>query len=158
MKILFVCLGNICRSPMAEAVFCRLIEERGLEAMYEVDSAGLIDYHEGDLPDKRMRQHASAHGYYLTHRSRPIEMADFEKFDYIVGMDGNNRHSLLSMAETPHNQAKVLDMASFLRHHQSATIPDPYYGGDAGFEHVIELLEDACEALLDWLQSESSKN
>ena len=156
MKILFVCLGNICRSPMAEAVFDKYVEERDLRDKFEeVDSAGLIDYHEGDLPDKRMRRHASAHGYYLTHRSRPIELSDFDKFDYVVGMDGNNRHSLLAMAETPDKQAKVLDMASFLTHHQSATIPDPYYGGDAGFEHVIELLEDACEGLLNRLVHEN---
>jgi len=150
-RVLFVCLGNICRSPMAEAVFAKLVEDRGLVDDFVIDSAGLIDYHEGELADKRMRSHASSRGYYLTHRSRPVEMKDFEFFDYIVGMDNQNRNALMSMARNTEEEAKVLDMASFLRHHQSASIPDPYYGGDRGFENVIDLLEDSCESLLDWL-------
>ncbi len=138
---------------MAEAVFAKVVEERGLAEKYIIDSAGLIDYHEGELADNRMRRHASERGYYLTHRSRPIEMLDFERFDYIVGMDQQNRRSLMAMARNGIEEAKVLDMASFLRYHQSDSIPDPYYGGDKGFENVIDLLEDACESLLDWLEN-----
>lgn len=139
---------------MAEAVFQKLVEERGLAERFTIDSAGLIDYHEGELADNRMRKHASMRGYYLTHRSRPVEMADFERFDYILGMDHQNRSALLAMAADGNNQHKVLEMASFLRHHESDTIPDPYYGGDRGFTHVIDLLEDACESLLDWLMED----
>lgn len=153
-KILFVCLGNICRSPMAEAVMNKCVDERELAADYVIDSAGLIDYHEGELPDKRMRQHASMRGYYLTHRSRPIEMDDFARFDYIIGMDVQNQKSLCAMARRYSGHGKVLDMASFLTRHNSDSIPDPYYGGDSGFEYVIDLLEDACASLLDWLESQ----
>lgn len=136
---------------MAEAVFNKYIEEKGVTHIFKADSAGLIDYHEGELPDRRMRQHASMHGYYLTHRSRPIELSDFNKFDYIVGMDDSNHRALSNMATTSEHKNKILDMASFLRYHESATIPDPYYSGDEGFEHVIALLEDACLSLLEQL-------
>lgn len=153
-KILFVCLGNICRPPMAEAVMNKCVDERELTADYVIDSAGLIDYHEGELPDMRMRQHASMRGYYLTHRSRPIEMDDFARFDYIIGMDVQNQKSLCAMARRYSGHGKVLDMASFLTRHKSDSIPDPYYGGDSGFEYVIDLLEDACASLLDWLESQ----
>lgn len=149
-KLLFICLGNICRSPMAETIFRQLVEERGLEDSFEVDSAGLIDYHEGEMADNRMRRHASMHGYHITHRSRPIELADFSHFDYIIGMDRQNIRALESM-QPAGSRAQILDMASFLREHQAATVPDPYYGGDQGFEYVIALLEDACAALLDHL-------
>ena len=151
MNILFVCLGNICRSPMAEAVFKKIVEEHGLSDSFNIDSAGLIDYHEGELADNRMRRHASMRGYYLTHRSRPILMTDFVRFDYIVGMDHQNRSALLAMARNSEEQAKVLDMASYLRHHDSDTIPDPYYGGEKGFDNVIDLLEDACLGLFESL-------
>ncbi|MGN1235952.1 MAG: low molecular weight protein-tyrosine-phosphatase [Bacteroidaceae bacterium] len=151
MKILFVCLGNICRSPMAEAIFNKLVEERELVGSFYVDSAGLIDYHEGELPDKRMRSHAAKRGYYLTHRSRPIEMSDFDEFDYIVGMDNANIRSLSNMIINEAHRKKILAMASFLRHYSSASIPDPYYGGSEGFQRVIDLLEDSCASLLDWL-------
>ncbi|MDL2247659.1 low molecular weight phosphotyrosine protein phosphatase, partial [Bacteroides sp. OttesenSCG-928-J23] len=88
-RILFVCLGNICRSPMAEGVMLRLLKEAGLESEYEVDSAGTAGYHEGELADSRMRMHASKRGYNLTHRSRPVRTEDFYEFDLIIGMDDN---------------------------------------------------------------------
>ena len=150
IKVLFICLGNICRSPMAETIFKHLVEQRGLEECFEVDSAGLIDYHEGEQADNRMRRHASMHGYHITHRSRPIEIADFTHFDFIIGMDRHNIRALESM-QPAGSCAQIMDMASFLRNHQADTVPDPYYGGDQGFEYVITLLEDACAALLDHL-------
>ena len=135
---------------MAETIFAQMVDDRGLGEQYEVDSAGLISCHEGERADDRMRRHASMHGYYITHRSRPIQTDDFSHFDYIVGMDHQNIRALQSM-QPAGSKAQVLEMASFLRHHQSDSVPDTYYGGDCGFEHVIDLLEDACASLLDWL-------
>ena len=135
---------------MAETIFQHLVEQRGLEECFEVDSAGLIDYHEGEQADNRMRRHASMHGYHITHRSRPIELADFTHFDFIIGMDRHNIRALETM-QPAGSRAQIMDMASFLRKHQADTVPDPYYSGDQGFEYVITLLEDACAALLDRL-------
>lgn len=150
MKILFICLGNICRSCTAEEVFRTLVKRAGLEANFMIDSAGLINYHEGELPDPRMRHHAHNHGYNLTHHSRPITTDDFYTFDLIVAMDTQNRQRLLHLAPTTEAEKKVVMMANYLHHHPDATyIPDPYYGGDADFELVIELLEDACAGLLN---------
>lgn len=148
-NILFICLGNICRSCTAEEIFRTMVHKAGRDAAFHIDSAGLINYHEGELPDKRMRSHAADHGYYLTHRSRPVTMADFDKFDLIIAMDERNRDNLLSMAPDEAARNKVVMMADYLKHHEDVTIiADPYYGGAKGFELVIELLEDACEGLL----------
>lgn len=150
MNILFVCLGNICRSCTAEEVFRTLAAAAGRANDFYVDSAGIIDYHEGELPDSRMRAHARAHGYNLTHRSRPITAADFERFDLIIGMDDRNVDKLQRLAPTSVMTEKVRGMAHYLQHHpEASSIPDPYYGTDRDFELVIELLEDACQGLLD---------
>lgn len=150
MKILFVCLGNICRSCTAEEIFRSLVAQARLSGQFEIDSAGLINYHEGELPDSRMRNHARRHGYTLTHHSRPITSEDFSHFDLIIGMDDKNRTRLLHLVPSPESASKVVTMASYLRCHPDVTyIPDPYYGGDADFELVIELLEDACAGLLE---------
>ena len=148
--ILFVCLGNICRSCTAEEIFRTLVSRAGLDSRYEVDSAGIIDYHEGELPDVRMRQAAQARGYRLTHHSRPVKTEDFRRFDLIIGMDDRNCDKLRRLAPTEEGKQKVAAMASYLRHHPEASfIPDPYYGTEADFELVVELLEDACEGLLE---------
>ena len=110
--ILFVCLGNICRSCTAEEIFRTLARRAGLDSRYEVDSAGIIDYHEGELPDARMRQTALRHGYRLTHRSRPIRPADFERFDLIIGMDDRNCDKLRRLAPTEEGKQKVAAMAT----------------------------------------------
>lgn len=151
-SVLFICLGNICRSCTAEEIFRTLADRQGKSAEVVADSAGLIDYHEGELPDSRMRAHAAHHGYHLTHRSRPVRHEDFSKFDLIVAMDERNREKLLRIAQTDEERRKVVMMTSFLQHHSGhAIVPDPYYGGDKDFELVIELLEDACQGLLDHL-------
>lgn len=147
-SILFVCLGNICRSPMAEGVFKAKLAEAGLSETIEVDSAGLIAYHQGEMPDNRMRAHAARRGYRLDHRSRPVTTADFDRFDLIIGMDDQNIRGLKSMARTAEHQAKIKRMTDYCSVMQAHEVPDPYYGGDAGFEYVIDLLEDACENLL----------
>ena len=146
-KILFVCLGNICRSPMAEGVFRRLVEENGLEDAFEIDSAGLISVHQGEMPDARMCYHASRRGYELTHLSRPVTRADFDYYDMIIGMDEKNIAGLESIARTEEHRNKIHRMVSFSRYLNPDHIPDPYYGGDQGFENVIDLLEDACSGL-----------
>lgn len=156
--ILFVCLGNICRSSAAEEVFRTLVARRGLSAQFAVDSAGLIDYHEGELSDPRMIRHAARRGYRLTHRSRPVTVADFARFHYIVGMDERNMQGLTRLAaRAPHVEAQMLRMADFLTAHTADLIPDPYYGDDADFEHVLDLLEDAAQGLLDNLMGEEDK-
>ncbi|MDR1678503.1 MAG: low molecular weight phosphotyrosine protein phosphatase [Prevotellaceae bacterium] len=150
-SILFVCMGNICRSPMAEGIMHRLVEERELNAFFKIDSAGTIGYHEGELPDPRMRKHAAARGYELTHRSRPIRTSDFDRFDLIIGMDDNNIAVLEREAPSPEAQAKIHRMAEFFTKADIDHVPDPYYGGSAGFDLVIDLLEDGCENLLNSL-------
>ncbi len=146
-KILFVCHGNICRSPMAEAVFNRIIEQNGTADEFYIDSAGIINFHEGELADSRMRFHASKRNYCLTHRSRPFKSNDFTDFDLIIGMDNENIAALKRKANSESDFKKIHKMTDYCLKHQATVIPDPYYGGDSGFEHVIDLLEDACNGL-----------
>lgn len=149
-KVLFVCLGNICRSPAAEGIMRSILEERGLSERFELDSAGLYSGHAGELPDSRMRAHAVRRGYHLTHRSRPVRRSDFSDFDLIVGMDASNLSRLKGFAATAEEEAKIVGMASFCRRHPGWDhIPDPYYEGAEGFELVLDLLEDACQGLTD---------
>lgn len=153
IKILFVCLGNICRSPSAEGIMKKLIKEAGMEDRIEVDSAGLIGYHAGELPDNRMRSHASRRGYLLDSRSRPIEMEDFDKYDYIIGMDDRNYEELQQRAPDLISKNKVHRMVEYSRQFSHDHVPDPYYGGADGFELVLDLLEDACAGLLETISS-----
>jgi len=151
-KILFVCLGNICRSPAAQGVMERLIEENGLQALFSIDSAGIGSWHAGQLPDRRMRQHAQRRGLSLTHPARQVRAIDFERFDYIIGMDDENIHDLRRLAPSQEAARRILCLADFLRHHPGqTTVPDPYYGGPQDFELALDLIEDACATLLDWL-------
>lgn len=154
-KILFICLGNICRSPMAEAIMLKLVKENGLEAEYEIDSAGLIAYHQGEGADPRMKMHARRHGYVLTHISRPIREMDFDLFDLIVCMDDSNWDKLHRLAPTVEAEQKIVRMTDFCKTHVIDHVPDPYYGGEQGFENVIEILEDACEGLLCHMEEDN---
>lgn len=149
-SILFVCLGNICRSPAAEEVMRQALKERAGEADISLDSAGLYAGHRGELPDNRMRIHARRRGYELTHRSRPVNPADFEDFDLIIGMDDSNISRLRSMARTPEEEEKIVRMTDFSRAYSHYDyVPDPYYEGAEGFEIVLDLLQDACSSLAD---------
>lgn len=151
-KILFVCMGNICRSPAAEGIMKHKIEEKGLTPLFEIDSAGTYGYHEGELPDSRMRAHASKRGYNLISRSRPITYDDFHTFDLIIAMDDDNIRNLNRMAPDLESQQKICRMTDYCRLHTNDHVPDPYYGGSSGFELVLDLLEDACEGLIKALK------
>ena len=147
--ILFVCLGNICRSPAAEAILQAMAEQRGVGHRLRIDSAGIGNWHVGDLPDSRMRRHGARHGYNMTSRARQFTAADFGRFDLIIGMDHENVAALRRKARSDSDLQKIRCMADYLTlHPHQSTVPDPYYGGDADFELVIELLEDGCAELL----------
>ena len=149
-RILFVCLGNICRSPAAEAVLRRLAERAGASDRVQVDSAGTYGGHAGDLPDPRMRTAAQRRGYALTHRARKIEEEDFERFDWIVVMDDMNYETVHRLAPSRTAAEKIFRMAEFCRRHPERTyVPDPYYEGHEGFELVLDMLEDGCEGILE---------
>ena len=152
-RILFVCLGNICRSPAAQGIMQSLIEKEGLQDNFELDSAGLYGGHAGDLPDQRMRVHAYKRGYNLTHRSRPVRSSDFSNFDLIVAMDDSNFSRLRAMAPTVEDEKKVFRMIDYVKGFpQYHSVPDPYYEGAEGFEIVLDLLEDGCRNMLQQLK------
>ncbi len=149
-RVLFVCLGNICRSPSAEAVFNGLIKKNGLESSIECDSAGTAGYHEGEPADQRMQSHAMRRGYRLISRARKFRPdRDFEEFDYIVGMDDDNVADLQYLASNTCDLDKIYKITDFSSGAGHDFIPDPYYGGSDGFELVLDILEDACEGLLN---------
>ena len=133
-SILFVCLGNICRSPMAEGIFLKILEREVISSSFEIDSAGLLSVHQGELADNRMRLHASKRNYTLTHRSRPVKKADFDRYDMIIGMDEENIAGLKRVASSPKQEAKIYKMTDFCTNFDDSYVPDPYYGGDKGFE------------------------
>lgn len=153
-NILFVCLGNICRSPAGQGVMERIVDERGLNDRIFIDSAGISSYHSGDLPDQRMRVHATRRGLNLTHRSRQVCSDDFERFDLILAMDDSNYDHLRRLANSPEEMDKVKRIASFFRQYRHwDCIPDPYYGGSEGFENVLDLLDDACQNIADQIET-----
>jgi protein-tyrosine phosphatase len=152
-KILFVCLGNICRSPAAEGVMRAIVDENNDADAWVIDSAGTGNYHIGDLPDNRMRIHARRRGYELTHRCRQVRVSDFDNFDLIIAMDASNERNLHRLAPTPEAEAKIVTMATFVNKAMRYDyIPDPYYEGAEGFELVLDLLQNACQNLFDDLK------
>lgn len=151
-RILFVCLGNICRSPSAEAVMNGIVEKKGSDQLFEIDSAGVIAAHAGEPADARMKKHARKRGYQLTSISRPVVPAvDFDYFDLIIAMDDQNVRDLMAMAPDEATRGKIVKMTDFSTTKGYDEVPDPYYGGDAGFELVLDLLEDACQGLYNHL-------
>ena len=147
-KILFVCLGNICRSPAAEAVMQKLIESQGLTENFELDSAGILDYHKGEQADHRMRSHALRRGYNITHISRQIKINDFLYFDLILGMDASNIEKINQLASNVKHNAEIKLLTDFSQELNYDHVPDPYYGGPDGFELVLDIAEDSCKGVL----------
>jgi len=145
-SVLFVCMGNICRSPAAEGVFRRMVADAGREAEFDIDSAGTHGYHVGHPPDSRMRAAARARGYWLDSKARRLEPSDFERFGWIVTMDEDNYANVGAMNNG--EGARVVRMVDYCERMSPTEVPDPYYGGAAGFEEVLDILEDACASLL----------
>lgn len=148
-RVLFVCMGNICRSPMAEGVFRHLVRQSGLDDVVRVDSAGTHAFHAGEAPDKRAQTLAAKRGYDITTlRARRVRDKDFEEYDLILAMDWDNL-SLLQQQAPKHAHHKLQLLMRFATEHESATIPDPYYGNQQGFEQALDFIEDACAGLLE---------
>ncbi|WP_036877146.1 low molecular weight protein-tyrosine-phosphatase [Xylanibacter oryzae] len=148
VSLLFVCLGNICRSPAAEDITKKIAEDKGILTLLDIDSAGIGDWHIGQLPDARMRKHGYIHGYKFNSKARQICMNDFNRFDYIIAMDKDNYSYLSNIAPNKECKKKILRISDYLKLYPNYDkIPDPYYGDDDDFENVIILLEDACKNL-----------
>lgn len=148
MNLLFVCMGNICRSPTAEGVMRHRLQQLGLVERITVDSAGTHNYHPGKPPDARTQKHAALRGYDLAPlRARQIVEADFERFDLILTMDWDNQALTESICPPAHAR-KVRRLAEFFQRHSDTVVPDPYYGGPDDFERVLDLVEDAAEGLI----------
>ena len=153
-KILFVCLGNICRSPMGEGVFKQLLKEKGVEEKYEVDSAGTSGYHVGEKADFRMRNTAISYGFELTSRSRKVRPNDFLEFDIILAMDKSNFNDLESLAiKNGYSINNIRLMREFDSTPEDLNVPDPYYGGEEGFENVYQILLRSCKQLIEMLEN-----
>jgi protein-tyrosine phosphatase len=143
IKVLFVCMGNICRSPTAEGVFRKVIAEQGKTNHFLIDSAGTHAYHVGEMPDSRAQQTARQRGINLSSiRARKVATLDFEHFDYILAMDSDNYHNLLKASPSQYHD-KIKLFLDFAPEHDERDVPDPYYGGQNGFEHVFDLVEAA---------------
>lgn len=154
-KILFVCMGNICRSPTAQAVFAQRLAEHHLQHKVKIDSAGTHNFHPNAPPDERSQAHARQRGYDLSHlRARSVVEADFEAFDLLLTMDWDNRALLEEMCPAQHLH-KIRGFAEFLQTTQAPVIPDPYYGGSQGFEHVLDLIEEASEGLVKFVSQKT---
>ncbi len=148
VKVLFVCMGNICRSPTAEAVFRHYVEKAGLDDHIHTDSAGTHDYHIGDTPDARAQHAAKQRGYNMSDlRGRQVEAEDFFRFDYVLAMDNANL-AILEGLRPRDAQSHLGLFLEFAEHHDEREVPDPYYGGVHGFERVLDMVEDASEGLL----------
>jgi protein-tyrosine phosphatase len=148
-SILFVCLGNICRSPMAEAIFKHKVRERGLEKSLISDSCGTGNYHIGDQPDPRTIANAKKNKIAIDHCARQLSVDDFDKFDYIMAMDQSNMNNILRLTNSADHKGKVALMRDFDPLHKGAEVPDPYFGGEDGFQNVFEILDRTLDNFID---------
>ncbi len=153
IKVLFVCMGNICRSPTAEGVFTKLVKEKNLEHCFIIDSAGTHAYHIDEAPDLRAQRAAAERDIQLSHlRARKVVMGDFEDFDFLLAMDDDNYSILISVCPEPHKY-KVQYFLDYAPQLNDREVPDPYYGGHHGFERVLDMIEAASHGFLTSLQS-----
>ena len=152
VRVLFVCMGNICRSPAAEAVLRQRIEDRGLEDLVEVDSAGTIGYHAGHPPDRRMRRAGERRGLEIDGEARQVTVEDLGRFDRVIALDLDNLADLEGLAGGGRSHIRLL--SSYLPAGSPVDVPDPYYGGEAGFHRVLDLLEEAAPAILEDLEAD----
>lgn len=153
-RILFVCLGNICRSPSGEAVFNHIIKRENNSSDFFVDSAGTSAYHVGETADSRMIKHGARRGYQFNSRSRAFIRDDFNNFDYIIAMDSSNYKDILRLAPEENYKENVFMMTYFSNRYKGMDVPDPYYGGPDGFEEVLDILEESCLGLFNYLKDE----
>lgn len=151
-KILFVCMGNICRSPSAEAIMKKLLSQDGLNESVYIDSAGTIDYHAGEFPDERMSKYATNRGLRLDHIARQFNpKSDFDNFDLILTMDHGNYADIKSLDRSGKYTSKIKMVTDYCTIHNVKEVPDPYYGEKENFEQVLNILEDACNGILESL-------
>ncbi len=158
-KVLFICLGNICRSPAAEGVFRDMVKKAGLENEIHVDSCGTGGWHIGEPPDSRMIHHAKKRGYDLSDlEARQLDTpADFGNFDYLLTMDESNLKHVRAFDRAKEHHHKIMPLVSLCKIHSVKEVPDPYYREEDGFEHVLDLIEDACTELLEKIKKELKK-
>jgi len=152
-SVLFVCLGNICRSPLAEGIFRKLVSEAGLETRFDIDSAGTGAWHVGERPDARAEMVANQHGVHLASRARQISEDDLRHFDWIIAMDRENLRNIERMADAIGSDAEIRLLRDFDEEGTGDEVPDPYYGGASGFENVFEMVHRSCLTLLERLKT-----
>ena len=158
VEVCFVCLGNICRSPLAQGVFEALVKEEGLQDRIIISSAGVSACHVGNPPDARMQQTARDHGIHLNSRARQFQSSDFEQMDLVLAMDHSNLSALKKMSAEPELQDKLFLFRSFdPKHNNDLEVPDPYYGGGKGFETVYQIVYRTCPKVLDHLKAQLAK-
>ena len=154
-KLLFICLGNICRSPAAEGVMKSIVERHGMEDRFYIDSAGIGGWHVGDLPDIRMRREGARRGYNFNSRARQFTPEDFNRFDILLVMDSENWHDVRRRCPDMSKLDKLQILADYMTRHPNVRfIPDPYYGNENDFRYALDLIEDACEGLFSSLKRE----
>jgi len=158
VEVCFVCLGNICRSPLAQGVFEALVKEEGLQDRIIISSAGVSAWHVGNPPDGRMQQTALDHGIHLNSRARQFQSSDFEQMDLVLAMDHSNLSALKQMSAEPELQDKLFLFRSFdPQHNNDLEVPDPYYGGGKCFETVYQIVDRTCPKVLDHLKAQLAK-
>jgi protein-tyrosine phosphatase len=157
IKILFVCLGNICRSPLAEAIFKHKIKEKGLENQFEVHSCGTANYHVGDTPDPRTIKNALRNGVMIDHLGRQLCNQDLEQYDFIIAMDKSNHTNILKLTNAGDHAHKIKLMRSYDLNPSGEEVPDPYYGDEAGFQNVFDILSHSTDSLIRFLEKEHLK-